>query len=132
MGRSFAPALLLSCLLLAESALAGDNPREDDGVRASLTLQHAMAVARDHLRAGDSQKAVVTLEAELAKVNGHAGYLRLLRDAYRAHIKDLWLANRGGDARRYIERLCILEPSAAQDPSLRPADVPERSMPVQA
>src|SRR5439155_13090220 len=108
--------LLLSlflCFWFAPFAVAGDSPREDDGVRASLTLQHAMAVARDYLRAGDSQKAVGTLEAELAKVNGHAGYLRLLRDAYCAHIKDLWLANRGTDARRYIERLCILEPGAA-------------------
>ena len=45
-----------------------------------------------------------------------------MREAYRAYIKDLWLANNAAGAKRYIERLCILEPSAAQDASLRPAE----------
>ncbi|MBI3409340.1 MAG: hypothetical protein HY040_13430 [Planctomycetes bacterium] len=131
MARLLLLSLLTFSLLLVEFAAGGDSPSEGDGgVRSSLALQQAMAVARDHLRAGDSQKAVTTLESELAKVNGHAGYLRLLRDAYRAHIKELWLANRGQDARRYIERLSILEPGAAQDPSLRPAEVLENKTAV--
>src|SRR5262249_49565715 len=40
---------------------------------------------------------------------------------YRAHIKDLYLANQPAVAERYLERLCVLEPAAAKDPTLRPA-----------
>lgn len=114
--------VIIGGLVLASGVWASGPIEEDLGVRSSLALQQAMAIAREHLRVGESHKAVSALEAQLAKVNGHAGYLRLLRDAYRAHIKELWLANQGPAARRYLERLCILEPGADTDPGLRPAE----------
>src|SRR5439155_5719372 len=89
------PLLIIVVLLLISGFIAGSPQEEDTGVKNSLALQQAMAVARDYLRVGESQKAVLALEAQLTKVNGHAGYLGLLRDAYRMHIKDLWLANQG-------------------------------------
>ena len=69
----------------------------------------------------DAQKAVDVLEEQLPKVNGNTEYLVLLRDAYRVYIRDLHLAGKSDQARRYLDRLCILEPTAASDPALRPA-----------
>jgi tetratricopeptide (TPR) repeat protein len=101
----------------------GSPPAEEESAfQAALALQQAMEVARQHLRAGDTKKAVDVLEELLPRANGSTAFLRLLREAYRCYIKDLRLANNPTQAKRYLDRLCILEPSAAQDPSLRPPE----------
>src|SRR2546430_5181987 len=48
------------------------------------------------------------LESQLARINGNAAYLALLRDAYRAYVKELRLANQEAAARTYLQRLQVL------------------------
>ena len=109
-------------LLAAPWPFVAPSPAEEDGgFNTSLVLQQAMVSARYYLyEVNEPQKAVATLEQHLAKVNGNAGYLKMLRDAYRAYIKDLSLAGQSAQAQRYLDRLCILDPAAANDPTLRP------------
>ena len=105
------------------------NPQDDADARfnKALSVQTAMARARILMSDKNPQKAVDVLEEQLPKVNGNTEYLVLLRDAYRSYIKDLLLAGHHEPARRYLDRLCILDPSAAKDASLRPAvDTPPR------
>ncbi|MCI0743520.1 MAG: hypothetical protein L0Y72_31210 [Gemmataceae bacterium] len=123
MARWLLPASLLVVLLGTHQLLQGNPPKEDAGLHNALALQQAMEQARHFMLQGDSKKAVDALEEQLARVNGHAGFLRMLREAYRSLIKDLWLAQQGTQAQRYLERLCILEPAAAKDPTLRPPDM---------
>lgn len=123
MARSrFAPILLASLFLVAAASLSAQTPADDTPLQNTLALQQAMAQAKQFLYEGNNRKAVEALEEQLSRVNGHAGFLKLLRDAYRAYITDLWVANQPQAAKRYLERLCILEPAAAQDPTLRPPD----------
>jgi hypothetical protein len=110
------------------------NPPADDesALRTTLKLQQAMEKARYLLlrgEAGAAKKAVETLEEQLPRANGNTAFLRLLREAYRGYIKDLWLANKSADAKRYLDRLCILEPSAAADVSLRPPETSTKATP---
>src|SRR5712691_9669250 len=81
--------------ILSPSPLPADPPATDDAaVKNALALQQAMHEAKYYLQHGnDSKKAVDLLEGQLPKVNGNAEYLRLLRDAYRARIKDLYLGS---------------------------------------
>ncbi len=108
---------------------ASPPPDKDTTFNTTLALQQAMATATDLLRRGDNKKAVETLEDQLARANGNTTFLRLLREAYRGYIKDLWIANNAAAAKRYLERLCILEPSAAQDASLRPPEGSPKILP---
>ena len=122
----FVSSLSLGLVALTFIALAVANPT-DDSVTKSLYVQAAMTRARSLLTDMQAQKAVEVLEEQLRNVNGNPQYLVLLRDAYRANIRDLCLAGKGEQARRYLDRLCILDPSAANDPTLRPAvDTPPR------
>jgi tetratricopeptide (TPR) repeat protein len=110
-------------LILAPGRLPANPPAdEDSALRNWLALQRAMESARFLMLAGDTKKAVDVLEEQLPRVNGNSGFLRLLREAYRGRIKDLWLANNAPEAKRHLERLCILEPTANQDASLRPPE----------
>lgn len=110
-------------LLLYPGPLSGNPPADkDSAINSTLALQRAVVTARHLLLAGESKKAVDILEEQLARINGNAEFLRLLSEAYRAYIKDLWLANNSTGAKRYLERLCILEPAAAQDATLRPPE----------
>src|SRR5580692_5834296 len=103
------------------SSLSASPPADNNSpITSTLALQQAMATATEYLHGGNNKKAVEILEEQLSRVNGHAEFLRLLRVAYRGYIKDLWIANNGAAAKRYLERLCILEPSASTDTSLRP------------
>jgi tetratricopeptide (TPR) repeat protein len=114
---------LLAFALITFAAITVANPPDDADSRfnKALSVQTAMARARFLLSEKNTQKAVDVLEENLPKVNGNAEYLVLLRDAYRTHIRDLLLAGDAEQARRYLNRLCILDPSAANDPALRPA-----------
>ena len=91
---------------------------QDDAVAKQLSVQSAMNRARALLAEMNSQKAVDVLEEQLAKVNGNPQYLVLLREAYRANIRDLYLKGQPVEAKRYFERLTILDPAATKDVAL--------------
>jgi tetratricopeptide (TPR) repeat protein len=107
---------------LSFTMIAAADPPEDADARLSkaLSVQTAMVRARSFLTDQKAQKAVEILEDHLPKVNGNPEYLVLLRDAYRTYVKDLLGAGQFDQAKRYLDRLCILDPSAANDPALRP------------
>src|SRR5262249_49862727 len=86
----------------------------------TLALQKAMVMARSYLRMDDPKRAVEVLERSLEYANGNSTYLELLRDAYRAYIKDLGLKNQGGAAQVYSQRLVLLGQSPNDDPIQRP------------
>ena len=112
-------------LVFATSSLRADPPAQPAALEAVLGQQKAMVQARAFLRMDESKKAVDILEQQLSKANGNTNFLELLRDAYRAYIKDLHLKNQSAEAQRYLQRLLILDPAAANDPSLRPVAEPK-------
>jgi tetratricopeptide (TPR) repeat protein len=89
-----------------------------------------MVMARSFLRMDDAKKAVDLLEQHLARVNGNTAYLELLRDAYRAYVKELGLKNQSSVAKLYLQRLTILDPAAANDPTLQIANEPPKFVPA--
>src|SRR5438045_9003418 len=97
---------LLGFFLFAIASLIG-NPPDDPKFNNALSVQAAMVRARTLLTEMQSQKAVEVLEEQLPKVNGNPQYLSLLRDSYRAYIRDLLLTGQPGQAQRYLDRLCI-------------------------
>ena len=115
----------LIALLFAASSLRADPPPPPAALEAALGQQKAMVQARAFLRMEEPRKAVFILEQQLSKANGNTTFLELLRDAYRAYIKELHLANQSADAQTYLQRLLILDPTAANDASLRPAAEPK-------
>ena len=85
----------------------------DAAFKSSLLVQRAMERAEFSLfQQRDAKKAVQILEDNLARINGNAAYLRLLRDAYRAYIQDLGIARQPELAEKYQQRLAILDPDA--------------------
>src|SRR5439155_23811135 len=70
---------------------------------------------RESLVRGDAKAAVYVLESQLSRINGNGTYLGLLRDAYRAHVKQLRLANQDDEAQIYLKRPQILDPGASLD-----------------
>ena len=107
--------------------VAVGNPPDDPNFNKALAVQAAMVRARSLLSEMNSQHAVETLEEQLPNVNNNPQYLSLLRDGYRAYIRDLHLANQPDLAKRYLDRLCILDPKAGGDETLRPhVDTPPR------
>ena len=98
------------------------NPPTDreTALRHALTVQCAMEKATHHLLHSETKQAVDLLEEHVSKVNGKHDYLKLLRKAYRAYIQELWLGNQTAQAQQYLERLSILDSTAASDPTLRP------------
>lgn len=109
----------LVAMVLFGAGVSQANPPEDP-FQKTVAVQAAMSRASNLLLDSKSQKAVEVLEEHLPKVNGNADYLALLRKAYRAYIKDLYFAGQRDAAKRYLDRLCILDPSAARDTSLQP------------
>src|SRR5262249_18009536 len=100
-------------------SVADPKPAVGTSVDATLAVQTAMNQGRHYLLKGDSAKAVEVLEAQLSRINGNRDYLALLRDAYRSHVKNLYLARQDVLAKKYLERLSILDPAAAEDKALR-------------
>ncbi len=113
---------LVGLLLIAliGNGYADPQDEKNDRIQKTLALQTALAQARVHLTDRQSQKAVEILEQQLPHVNGNNAYLIALRQAYRAYIMDLYFAGQPEQARRYHERLCIIDPSAANDRALQP------------
>src|SRR5262245_32682236 len=100
------------------------NPPAPAPLEATLALHKAIVMAKAFLRMDDPKKAVDVLEQNRSRVNGNSGYLELLRDAYRAYVKELSLKNQSALAQVYLQRLTILDPTAADDASLRPSELP--------
>ncbi|HZZ81374.1 MAG TPA: hypothetical protein VFE62_22925 [Gemmataceae bacterium] len=119
--------LAFAVALVTSAALKAADPPDDIETRFKKDLSVQTAMARARLLLGDQQagKAVEVLEEQLRNVNGNPAYLTLLRDAYRAHVRALCLAGQNEAAKRYLDRLCILDPNAANDPLVKPAkDMP--------
>jgi hypothetical protein len=124
---SHASRLFLGLILVlaAPFALAQQpSPSPADALETALEVQYAIATAKAFLAHSQPKLAVDELERHVAKANGQAGYLELLRDGYRAYIKYLLMTNQPALAQRYVQRLVILDPAAGSDPSLRPGDTP--------
>ena len=136
MARFASTLLLVVALaaLLSPSPVPADPPAADVAVNDALALQQAMHDAKYYLQHGnDSKKAVELLEQQLPRVNGNGEYLRLLRDAYRARFQDLYLGKQPAQAEVFLERLCVLEPGAATDATLRPQpEAPRKIEPAPA
>jgi tetratricopeptide (TPR) repeat protein len=119
---------LFGILLIVDYVAIAGNPPDNPNFTKALLVQTAMVRARALLGEMQAQKAVAVLEEQLPNVNGNPQYLSLLRDTYRAYIRDLHLAGQQEQAQRYLDRLCILDPSAAKDASLRPyVETPPRN-----
>src|SRR5262245_36097777 len=85
----------------------------DGNIAATLAVQTAMQQGRDFLLHNNPKAAVETLEHQLPRINGNPAYLALMRDAYRAYIKELRLAKQEAQAQKYTQLLAILDPAAA-------------------
>jgi tetratricopeptide (TPR) repeat protein len=132
MARDGLSAFLCAGLLCATlsvailpSASAAPPEERDNPITSTLAVQTALQQGREQLLRGNTQTAVSTLEAQLARINGSREYLTVLRDAYRAYIKELRLAGKEADAEEYLKRLRILDPAAILDGSVaRGANAP--------
>jgi hypothetical protein len=122
----FAVALAGALLMSNPGGPTPPVPAEDrDGAVASmLAVQTAMQQARDFLLHNNPRAAVETLERQLARINGNASYLALLRDAYRAYIKELRLGSKDTLAQVYQQRLGILDSGTVADPAKAAARSP--------
>lgn len=97
-----------------------------------LAVQKAMALGNSLLMRGKAAEAVETLEAELAHIDGNRRYLTLLRDAYKAHITNLYFNNKNDLAQKYLRRLRILDPKLADQLTINPdAKVTKAGSPTQ-
>jgi tetratricopeptide (TPR) repeat protein len=115
---------ILSVAILTSAAAAPPEER-DNPITSTLAVQTALQQGREQLLRGNAQTAVNTLETQLARINGSREYLTVLRDAYRAYIKELRLAGKEADAEEYLKRLRILDPGAVLDGSMaRGANAP--------
>ncbi|MBX9680070.1 MAG: hypothetical protein K2X38_15010 [Gemmataceae bacterium] len=104
-----------SVFLLAFGASLFADPAPATKLDETLAVQRAMEQAKLQLFEGHSKQAVDTLEEQLSRADGNPRFLKLLRDAYRVHIKDLFAARQNELAQRYIQRLSILDPQAARE-----------------
>jgi tetratricopeptide (TPR) repeat protein len=91
-------------------ATSGDDP--EGRIRTQLAVQTALQQGRDNLQRGNYQAAVYCLEKEIVRVDGNREYLNLLREAYRGYVRELHQANNHAEAKRYQERLRILDPGS--------------------
>jgi hypothetical protein len=130
---------VLACAGLLAVAPAGaiSSPADDrdSTVATTLAVQTAMQQGRDYLLQNNPRAAVDALERQLPRINGNAAYLALLRDAYRAYIKELHLAKQEALAQKYSQLLAILEPTPnTQNPGFTaPPPPPAKTVaPVQA
>jgi hypothetical protein len=126
MTRSgFFLVLCLTAAVIIGSLAIAANPGSENNqtIESSLAIQKAKLQARDHLVRAEPKKAIEVLEANLALINGDRSYLMLLRDAYRAYVRELSLANQSAAAEVYQRRLKILEESDAAAAPARPPEV---------
>jgi tetratricopeptide (TPR) repeat protein len=117
----FACLPLVGMVLFAFTRISTGNPPDEPNSRfeKDLQVQNAMTRAQVLLIQNDAKKAVEILEEQLPNVNGNPAYLLRLRDAYRTYVTDLSLQGQPDLAKRYFDRLCILDPNAVNDPAFR-------------
>jgi tetratricopeptide (TPR) repeat protein len=96
----------MSALALGPARAGEDS---ESRLRTQLAVQTALQQGRDNLQRGNYQAAVYCLEKEIARVDGNRDYLNALRDAYRGYIRELIQAKNSAEARRYQERLKIID-----------------------
>jgi hypothetical protein len=123
-GHVFRLSLVVVVFALPLAAAQPPSPSPSDALETALEVQYAIATAKAYLSHSQPKLAVDELERHVAKANGQAPYLELLRDSYRAYIQHLLMANQPTLAQRYVQRLAILDPAAANDPSMRPGEAP--------
>jgi tetratricopeptide (TPR) repeat protein len=120
MTRSaFFVCVCMAAAVVLGSLAAAANPggEMEPGIETALAVQKTLLVARDHVVRKEYKKAIDLLEANLTRANGDRHYLTTLRDAYRAYIRDLGLANQSNQAKLYQDRLKILEDEPAAQPT---------------
>jgi hypothetical protein len=105
----FLAVCLIAVVAFGSLCIARNHGGEgEQSIENALAVQKAVVVARDYLMREEPKKAVDVLEANLSRINGDRKYLALLRDAYRAYIKDLALTNQPALVELYQTRLKIL------------------------
>ena len=112
-------AFVAGGLILIGPLLTGKADPADKAIRTQLAIQQALDQAKQLRAKNENAKAVELLEEHLPRINGNAIYLDLLRDSYRAHIRDLLAQKQAPLAEKYRERLKIIDRSADADASLR-------------
>jgi hypothetical protein len=122
-GRRYARRAALSLAMLISftafrASAAGDD--RDNAILSSLAVQTAMQQAREYLLHHNAKAAVEVLEGQLPRIDGNQNYLVLLKNAYRAYIRELRLANQEALAQTYTRRLSILDPSSAAEAKATP------------
>jgi hypothetical protein len=104
---------LCALFFSATTIFAQSNPPLESQISQSLARQQALARAKDRLAHGKSNEAIQILEENLSHVDGHAGFLQLLRTSYQAELDRLQLDPKAASTRRDIEaKLKQLETSA--------------------
>lgn len=98
---------------------AAPGDERDGTVVATLAVQTSMQQARELLLQHKSKAAVEVLESQIGRIDGNPAYLTLLRQAYRAYIKELCLAHQEKLAQTYVKRLAVLEPDGGSAPAER-------------
>jgi hypothetical protein len=108
--------------LVCAGAIIGSNPAtpapsedSETSLAVILSVQTAMQQGREFLLRNNPRMAVEVLESQLSRINGNPMYLGLLRDAYRAYIKELRLTKQEERAQMITRRLQILDPVAHGD-----------------
>lgn len=104
--------VLIGTVLFTATALSRPPDDAQSAVAATLAIQEAMRQGREALQRGQTKTAVEALEAQLSRINGNAGYLALLREAYSAYVKELQLSRKDDQATVYLRRLQILDRTA--------------------
>lgn len=108
----FGAALLCAAtFLLTTVVVAGPGDDPETVITVRLAVQTALQQGRDNLLKGNYQTAVNILEAQISRIDGSREYLAVLRDAYRAYIRELQLAGKTDEAQTYLKRLRILDPT---------------------
>src|SRR5947209_4769799 len=108
-------SVCLCAALFVSSVRSAPPDDQDSALMASLAVQTAMQQGREHLLQNRPRAAVDVLESQLARINGNQTYLTLLRDAYRAYVRELRVSKQEAQAQTYLRRLQILEPGAVVD-----------------
>src|SRR5262249_2105226 len=126
MAREGLPLMVRAGLVLGVLGVVGHLTAEPGDDRSAavtrvLAVQSALNRGREYLLHQNFRDAIDVLESQLPHVDGNASYLALLRDAYRAHIRELQLANKSAEAKVYEQRLAILDPVAATPAAVKPA-----------
>jgi hypothetical protein len=93
-----------------------DDP--DKAVATRLAVQNALVKAKEHLLRAEYGAAVDVLESQLVNIDGNRAYLNQLKEAYRGYIKELRLNKLDTEAKRYLNRLVLLDRGAILDSAL--------------